>query len=438
MAGGLVPPPTRFAFVEVFSMTSNTDLDDDLRSRLRSKASGRNDELSDLLSAAASEIESQQDRVAELQQELEETNEGMVALTLELEKAEQRYRSLFENAVEGIYKTTPDGRRYVMANSSMANILGYDSAETLQRSVSDIRTDVFVDGERYDEYKNALRSGDSIENYEYRVERADGEIRWVSDNANTLYDNDEAAGIRGGIVDVTEVKKYERRLETKNQELEALNRVVRHDINNDIQIVRGIAGQLENEVADDHREAIQRIIAASDHIVDLTRDARDFIEVVSGREEAELEPVSLGETLEYEIERTRNSFSNASVTVETPLPETKVTANGMLGSVFRNLLNNAVRHHHRDDPAISIDWEMGSEKITVRVADDGPGIPDDRKDEIFGKGEQSLESQGTGIGLYLVRELVTIYGGDIWVEDRSDRDSGSVFVVTLPLVDQST
>lgn len=416
-------------------MTANTDRDEELRSRLLSEASARTDEVSDLLSSAAAEIASQQERVAELQQELEETNEGMVALTLELEKAEERYRSLFENAVEGIYKTTPDGRRYVMANSSMATILGYDSAETLQRSVSDIRTDVFVDGDRYDEYKDALRSGDSIENFEYRVERADGEIRWVSDNANTLYDDEEVAGIRGGIVDVTEVKKYERRLETKNQELEALNRVVRHDINNDIQIIRGLAGQLEGEVGDEHGEAIQRVIAASDHIVDLTRDARDFIEVISGQEEAELEPTPLGETLEYEIERTRNAFSRASVVVETPLPETLVTANGMLGSVFRNLLNNAVRHHHRDDPEISIDWEMGPETVTVRVADDGPGIPDDRKDDIFGKGEQSLDSEGTGIGLYLVRELVTIYGGDILVEDRADGERGSVFVVTLPLAE---
>jgi signal transduction histidine kinase len=67
--------------------------------------------------------------------------------------------------------------------------------------------------------------------------------------------------------------------------------------------------------------------------------------------------------------------------------------------------------------------------VVIRVADNGPGIPDDQKETVFGKGEKGLDSQGSGIGLYLVQTLVTTYGGSIWIEDNDPE--GSVFAVEL-------
>ena len=72
----------------------------------------------------------------------------------------------------------------------------------------------------------------------------------------------------------------------------------------------------------------------------------------------------------------------------------------------------------------------GAGTVAVRIADNGPGISDGRTDDIFDKNEKGLDSQGTGLGLYLVRTLVESYSGDVWVEDRQPR--GSVFVVELP------
>jgi signal transduction histidine kinase len=105
----------------------------------------------------------------------------------------------------------------------------------------------------------------------------------------------------------------------------------------------------------------------------------------------------------------------------------------MLRSVFRNLLNNAVQHSDRDEPTVvvSAETEAGGDWVVVRVADDGPGIPADRKETVFGKGEKGLESEGTGLGLYLVYTLVDHYGGSVWIEDNDPR--GSVFVVRLRL-----
>ena len=406
---------------------------DDLLDRLTTAADERDGATADLLADAAERIAAQEDQLSELRAELEETNEGMVALTLELEEAEERYRSLFENAVEGIYKTTPDGNRYVMANQSMADVLGYESPAALQRDVSDVSEDVFVDEARFDEYKTALREGEAIENFEYRVQRRDGEVRWVSDNAKPLYEEGACAGFRGGVIDITELKEYEDRLETRNEELEALNRVVRHDISNDMQIIRSWAERLETIVGEDGERAIENILTTSDHIISLTDDAREFVETLTGPEEPEIEPIPLAELLSYELERQRDAHEDATFRLTTEIPSVDVEANEMLSSVFRNLLGNAVQHNDTDDPTVEITCAVRDETVEIRLADNGPGVPDDRKEEIFGKGAQSIDSDGTGIGLYLVNQLVSNYDGDVWVEDNEPR--GAVFVVQLPRPD---
>ena len=103
----------------------------------------------------------------------------------------------------------------------------------------------------------------------------------------------------------------------------------------------------------------------------------------------------------------------------------------MLASVFRNLLTNAVQHNDEDVPEVTVAATTDGERVTVRVADNGPGIAEERKDTIFNQGETGLDSAGTGLGLYLVETLVNRYGGTVSVEDNDP--TGTVFVVELPV-----
>ena len=101
----------------------------------------------------------------------------------------------------------------------------------------------------------------------------------------------------------------------------------------------------------------------------------------------------------------------------------------MLESVVRNLLSNAIQHNDKALPEVALSATADDDTVVVRIADNGPGIPDDRKEQIFEEGEKGLDSEGTGLGLYLVDTLVDRYGGEVRVEDN-DPD-GSVFVVEL-------
>ena len=105
----------------------------------------------------------------------------------------------------------------------------------------------------------------------------------------------------------------------------------------------------------------------------------------------------------------------------------------VIKTVFRNRLNTAVQHNDGDESQVEIAVTETDGQVVVRVADNGPGVPDEQKTEVFGKGEKGLESQGSGIGLYLVKTLVETYGGDVRVEDNAPR--GAVFVAELPRAD---
>ena len=138
----------------------------------------------------------------------------------------------------------------------------------------------------------------------------------------------------------------------------------------------------------------------------------------------ELEEVDLRSVLEREIREVKSAYPEPELLEETTIPQMSVQANSMLGSVFRNLLKNAIQHNDKKTPKAALSVTDRDDTVVVRVGDNGPGVPDSQKDTIFGKGEKGLDSQGTGIGLYLVETLIESYVGDIWVED-SERHSFS-------------
>lgn len=225
--------------------------------------------------------------------------------------------------------------------------------------------------------------------------------------------------------------RQQRKLRQRNRELAVLNQIVRHDIRNDVSIFIGWGETLESYVEPGGEEYLSRMLDAADHITQLTETVGDFLNILEGEQEAELRSYDLIRMLRAEIEKARSTHGNAEFTVVGELPEElTVEANELLSSLLRNLLNNAVTHNNNETPTVTIRLETTAEKARVAIADNGPGIVDDRKEEVFGRGQMGLESPGSGIGLYLVDTLVDMFGGTVWIEDNEPE--GSVFQVELP------
>ena len=267
---------------------------------------------------------------------------------------------------------------------------------------------------------------------ELRIVTADDETRWVRTRGEPRYEDGEIVAVHGTLQDITERKGYEQKIEEQRDSLELLNQVVRHDIRNDLQIIRGHTGLLEEYVEESGKEHAETVQKCTRDAIELTKTARTLSETMLNTD-TDIEPIRVDQHLNSVIENARSEFDNAIITVETPIPNSIVLGNELLKAVFRNLLQNAVVHNDKKTPEIQLSVTAADETLTVAVADNGPGIPDNQKEEIFGKGEKGLNSPGTGIGLYLVQTLVDQYGGDVWVEDTEPE--GSVFVVELPIAD---
>jgi PAS domain S-box-containing protein len=262
---------------------------------------------------------------------------------------------------------------------------------------------------------------------------SDGEERVYEVYAAPIVDEEGSVDrMVESVFDITDRVEYERQLKAQRDDLSVLNQVLRHDIRNDLQLVTAYADLLADHVDEAGRGHLETLRESADHVVELTETARDIADVLLSTTDSH-GPVDLRNTLERELSEVRSVYTEAAITVDGTVPSVTVRADDMLGSVFRNLLKNAVQHNDKQLAEVTVSVTEGEDSVTVEVADNGPGVPDGQKEMIFGKGEKGLESEGTGIGLYLVQTLVSKYGGTVSVRDNGPE--GAVFEVVLPRAD---
>lgn len=227
-----------------------------------------------------------------------------------------------------------------------------------------------------------------------------------------------------------EREKQQQELQRRNAELALLTQVVRHDIRSDLSVIMGWGESLKSHVDAEGESHLQRMLRASEHISSITETVGEFLDVLEGSSEPELHPVDLNNVLTNEIDRARSTYEDATITTTGDInDELQVAATDLLSSVFRNLLSNAVLHNDKSEPEVTVHVEDDGDTVTVRIADNGPGISDKQKREIFDRAKMGSRSSGSGIGLYLVDTLVEMYNGEIAVKDN--HPEGSVFIISL-------
>jgi diguanylate cyclase (GGDEF)-like protein/PAS domain S-box-containing protein len=130
-----------------------------------------------------------------------------------LREAERRYHGLFDNAIEGIFRTTVEGH-FIDANPALAHIYGYDSPEELMASLRDIGNELYVEKQRREEFVGIMRTRGSVTGFESRIYRKNGDIIWISENARAVLDEDGTPlGYEGTVEDITERRLYQVRIE---------------------------------------------------------------------------------------------------------------------------------------------------------------------------------------------------------------------------------
>lgn len=350
--------------------------------------------------------------------------------------AEQLYRTLVNTSPDGICVLDMTGR--ILYSSPKALELFYGSSEAPpppNPSALDLVSE--QDRSRAAELLHRALDEKSPINERLIIRRRDGHEFVAELNGRLLRDGLNAPwGVLLVFRDVTDRQRQEDELKNKNAELERFTYTVSHDLRSPLITIKGFAGSLLSDAAagrTDRLDAdLKRIVLAADKMSDLLNGLLELSRV--GRIVNPPMTVSMSKLALDVVELLAGSIAQcqAKVTVQPDLP----VAYGdpqRLQEVVQNLLENALKFSVPDRaPEIEIGFKTVGDQTTYFVRDHGHGIDPRYQETIFGLfNKLNSRTDGTGIGLALVRRIIEFHGGAIWVESAGV-GQGATFYFTLP------
>jgi two-component system cell cycle sensor histidine kinase/response regulator CckA len=366
-----------------------------------------------------------------------------------LRKTEQKYRTIFENAIEGIYQVTPQGK-YISANPAMAKIFGFASAAELIEQRTDVRTQQYVHPEMHEEFVSTMRRSGVVQNFEYQAYREDKKAIWVAENARCVRGPEgQILYFEGSVQDVTERRDLEQQLRLM-QKIEAVGRLaggVAHDFNNLLMAVSSYAEllQLRMPEGDQGRKYLEEIVRVVDRGAALTQGLLTF----SRKQVVSPKVLDMNAVIKEQLKMLRRLVPENIELKFTPGSDLgRVKADGsQIEQVVMNLVINA-RDAMADGGQMLIDVEnaelelqtsqqdksTAGKYVMVAVSDNGCGMDAATKAQIFEPFfTTKAQGKGTGLGLAIVSDIVKQNGGQIFVQ--SEVGLGTTFKVYLPRVD---
>ena len=375
----------------------------------------------------------------------------------ELQRSEERYRELVENARDIIYEHDLAGH-YTSTNKAGEQLTGYSLEETLKLNLADT-----VPPECLVKAREMLRrklAGETITAYELEILTKEGGRIPVEVNTRLVYQNGVPVGVQGIARDITERKRLEEALREsegqlrQSQKLEAIGQLaggVAHDFNNLLTAINGYSSLALRRLGDDHPVSsyLEEITKAGDRAANLTRQLLAF-----GRKQL-LQPLALNlnNVVADMIKLLKRLIGEDIQLVTTPganLKQIKADP-GQLEQVLVNLVVNARDAMPRggtvtiETANTTLDGAYASkhvgvtpgEYVMLAISDTGTGMDQDTQSHIFEPFFTTKEKdKGTGLGLSTVYGIVKQSGGNIWV--YSEFGKGTTFKVYLPLAEQET
>jgi signal transduction histidine kinase len=247
-----------------------------------------------------------------------------------------------------------------------------------------------------------------------------------------------AYGAAIALVDTTDVYAAAETSERLRRESEFYVDLMSHDIRNFNQVSMGyieMLGMSESLTPDDRAfldKAMSGVIGSNKLINDIKR-----VRAIRESGDKNIGPADLGKIIKGDIAHVKGAHEGTTLIVNEDIgPGRMVMANDFVHFVFQHIMENAIKYDLHPEKVIDVDVsesrEDGRGWWTVRMADRGPGLPEERKKSIFERMAGGT-TRGAGLGLSIVRLILDRLGGRIWVEDRvpGDPSQGSVFVVQL-------
>ncbi|MBF0118912.1 MAG: response regulator [Desulfobacterales bacterium] len=364
-----------------------------------------------------------------------------------LKKAEEKYRQIFENAIEGIFQISTKGN-FISANASMAKIMGYNSSKDLMSSVTNMLEESFAVVEDRNNFINILKKNGQVTGMEVHFSRKDNSIFFGSISARiTFNDIGEPFCYEGTVVDITERKekeKAEREREAANASAQARSYFIAnmsHEIRNPMNAILGFTGlALKTGLNDKQKDYLNKIKTSSQTLLGIINDILDFSKVDAGKLELVKADFMIDDVLDSMSDMFCNKISEKGIeiiiSVDPSIPVALVGDSLRLSQIIMNLMTNAIKFTDKGEVVLYVslvDKKDDFVLLKFSVKDTGIGISEEDIAMLFTPFTQvniknTRKFGGTGLGLAISKKLTEMMGGEIWAESMPGK--GSVFNFT--------
>jgi two-component system sensor histidine kinase/response regulator len=360
---------------------------------------------------------------------------------------DEMYRSIFENAIEGIFQTTRNGQ-YLNVNPALARMYGYDTKEELIRGLTRIDNQLYVDPTRRDDFINQMRHG-VVRSFESEIYRKDGSKIWISENARAVCDAEgNLLYYEGMVEDITERKRLETELKSAMHAAEAANRMKSEFLANMSHEIRtpmnGVMGMIDlllmSSLTPEQRGFANTVRVSGESLLIVINDILDFSKIEAGKLDLEVIDFDLREAIDNVMDLLAAQAHSKGLELAAYIPP-DVPTNlrgdpGRVRQIVNNLVGNAVKFTSQGEVVVKVSRVSGNDKqvmLRFEVRDTGIGIELDAQKRLFEAFSQADSSTtrrygGTGLGLAISKRLVELMQGEIGVHSVPGQGSTFWFV----------
>jgi len=332
-----------------------------------------------------------------------DTFEGSVGVLRDITE-QRKQEKLFEAFVEGtddIVSVVDSDGTIQYQEPSVKHILGYSPDEVTDKNIWQYIHPDDREAIKSEFFSFKSSPDEKLNNVEYRVRHSNGSWKWMEANGS---DQSDCPAVSGYIINSRDISPRKER----EQQLQLFDRVLRHNLRNDLNVIRGSADTIKSKSSSEAAWLASKVVNNSDKLLATANKQRKIMRILRDK------PTQVGQNLYSIIQEVvadmESNYPNAVFNIDCP-NDTVVTVADHFSSVIREAIQNSIIHSNTENPKVDVVVTDAEEQTTISISDQGPPVPKMEQRILTDVENQTPLYHGSGLGLWLIKVIVDRSGG---------------------------